>query len=83
MKKWIKNNWKSVLKKIFYPHDALIAMLALQTAMLAQFGSGQKTFARYINSCTGGVVCLTIFIMAIIMVHRSNKQIRKMEASNG
>lgn len=35
---------------------ALIAMLALQTAMLAQFGSGQKTFARYINSCTGGVL---------------------------
>lgn len=62
---------------------ALISLLALQTAMLTQFGAGQANFARLMNSLTGGAVCLMIFGMAVYMVRRANREIREMEDSNG
>lgn len=54
---------------------ALISILAMQTAMLTQFGQGQENFARLMNSLTGGAVCLCIFVMAVWMVRKSNKEI--------
>lgn len=54
---------------------ALMSILAMQTAMLTQFGNGQENFARLMNSLTGGAVCLTIFIMAVLMVRKANREI--------
>ena len=62
---------------------ALISMLALQTAMLTQFGQGQDGFIRLMNSISGGFVCIAIFVMAVYMVHKSNKEIKNMEVQNG
>lgn len=54
---------------------ALMSMLAMQTAMLTQFGHGQENFARLMNSLTGGTVCLLIFIMAVWMIRKANREI--------
>lgn len=57
---------------------ALMSILATQTAMLTQFGDGNTAFARIMNAATGSVVCLLIFGLALWMVRRANKEIRKM-----
>lgn len=58
---------------------ALVAILATQTAMLTQFGNGQETFARIMNGVTGTAVCLLIFGLAVWMVRRANKEMKRME----
>lgn len=58
---------------------ALTSVLALQTAMLTQFGNGQENFARLMNSLTGGAVCLTVFLLSIRMVRRAGREIEKIE----
>lgn len=56
---------------------ALISILAMQTAMLTQFGDGQEDFARLMNSLTGGAVCLCIFVVAVWMVRKANIEIKR------
>lgn len=58
---------------------ALTSMLAMQTAMLTQFGNGQEFFARLMNSLTGTAVCLTVLLLSIRMVRRAGREIRKVE----
>ena len=60
---------------------ALTSMLSLQTALLAEFGTGQSMFIRMMNSLTGGFVCLTVFMLAVHMIRKVNKEI-KMENKN-
>lgn len=60
---------------------ALMSILAMQTAMLTQFGDGQENFARLMNSLTGGAVCFCIFIMAVWMVRKANKELTLMKES--
>ena len=56
---------------------ALVAMFALQTAMLNSFGSDvTESFALLTNSLTGGGVCLFIFGMALFMILRANKNLK-------
>ena len=57
---------------------ALMSILATQTAMLTQFGDGNTAFARIMNAATGSVVCFLIFGLAVWMVLRANKEMRKM-----
>lgn len=57
---------------------ALISILAMQTAMLTQFGNGQENFARLMNSLTGGAVCFSIFVMAVWMIRKANKEMKNM-----
>ena len=61
---------------------ALMSILALQTAMLTQFGEGQKLFERVMNSITGSVVCFMVFAMAVWMIHKANIEIKRMESQN-
>lgn len=58
---------------------ALTSILAMQTAMLTQFGNGQEFFARLMNSLTGTAVCLTVFILSIRMVRRAGREIEKIK----
>lgn len=58
---------------------ALTSILAMQTAMLTQFGNGQEFFARLMNSLTGTAVCLTVLLLSIRMVRRAGREIRKVE----
>ncbi len=56
---------------------ALTSILALQTAMLTQFGDGQENFARLMNALTGGAVCLTVFFMSLRMIRRAGREIKR------
>lgn len=58
---------------------ALVSMLSLETAMLTQFGSDQPGFRRLMLGASGGVVFLIVLTMAVYMIVRSTKQIRKLK----
>lgn len=60
---------------------ALVAILALQTAMFVAFGG--ETIEVLFNILTGSAVCIAIFGMAIGMVMRANKTLRTLENNNG
>ena len=55
---------------------ALTSILALQTAMLVQFGEQDKSFMMLMNSLIGGAVCFSVFAMAIWLVHKTRKEMR-------
>lgn len=59
---------------------ALVSMLALETAMLEQFGGNDgEGFRTIMTGCTGGGVCLAILGMAIYMIQKSKLEIHKLE----
>ena len=58
---------------------ALMSILALQTALLMQFGGDQADFAQIMNSLTGFAVCFNIFAMAVWLVHKTKKEVRLLE----
>lgn len=60
---------------------ALVAMFALQTAMFVSFND-DKNLEQMMNSITGGCVCLAIFGMAVFMVVRANKNLKKLRINN-
>lgn len=56
---------------------ALVSMLSLETAMLAQFDEANNPQAgKLMTGLTGGGVCLIVFAMAVFMIARSAKQIK-------
>lgn len=55
---------------------ALMSLLALQTAMLAQFGGGEA-FRRAQNAMLGGFVTLATVGMAVAMIVRGLRQLRR------
>ncbi len=60
--------------------SAMVSILALQTAMLTEFSEvGQENFARNMNFITGSAVCLLIFGMAVWMIRRADKEMKKLE----
>lgn len=52
---------------------AMMSVLGLQTAMIAQFSHEAESFRRLMNSITGAVVWVTVIICAIYMLIRSKK----------
>ncbi len=57
--------------------DALVSILALQTAMFAQFGEGIATGLA--NALTGAGVCLLVLLLGGYMVFKGNTQLKKIE----
>lgn len=59
---------------------ALVSMLSLETAMLMQFDTGGNppAFRRTMTAATGGCVCVIVLVMAVIMIVRSTKQLKKL-----
>ena len=56
---------------------ALVSMLSLETAMLAQFGQADKAvFRQIMTGATGGAVCLFVVSMGIYMVAHATKQLK-------
>ncbi len=55
---------------------ALVSILALETAMLAQFGGDDEAFRVIMTSATGGGVCVIVIGMAVYMIMRSGKSLR-------
>jgi hypothetical protein len=59
---------------------AMVSMLSLETAMLAEFGSDEPIFRRYMTGASGGVVCTFVLGMAIYMIVRSTRYIKQSRA---
>lgn len=59
---------------------ALVSMLSLETAMLAQFGeeSGEQ-FRLIMTGLTGCAVCLIVLATAVVMLRRSAKQLKNLK----
>ena len=50
---------------------ALVSMLSLETAMLAQFGGDDAVFRRIMTSATGAGICVIVLGMAVLMIVKS------------
>jgi hypothetical protein len=55
---------------------ALVSMLSLETAMLAQFGGDDSELRMIMTSISGGVVCTFVLAMAIYMIIRSTRYLK-------
>ena len=58
---------------------ALVSMLSLETAMLAQFGGEDVVFRRLMLGISGGAVCTIVLTMAIYMIARSTRQLKRLQ----
>ena len=66
--------------KVLQLAAALVSLLALETAMLAQFGSNDgEHFRAVMSGATGGGVCTIILGIAVYMIRRATKEIRMEE----
>ena len=57
---------------------AMVSILALETAMVAQFGGGDD-FRKIMTATTGGGVCVIILGVAVYMIVWSTKRIKQLE----
>ena len=66
--------------KVLHLVTAMVSMLALETAMLAQFGGNNtEQFRRIMTGSTGGGVCAIILGIAIYMICRSTRNINRLK----
>ena len=64
--------------KVISLTTAMVSMFSLESAMLAQFADASQTaFRKIMTECTGGVICAIVIGMAVYMMFRSTKEIRK------
>ena len=61
---------------------AMVSILSLETAMLAQFGGDDETFRAVMTGATGGGACVIVIGMAIYMIWRSTRQMKKLRINN-
>lgn len=62
---------------------AMVSILSLETAMLAQFGGNDDPlFRKAMTGATGGSVCTIVIGMAIFMIWKSTKQLKKLRINN-
>ena len=61
---------------------ALVSILSLETAMLAQFGGeDDPAFRRIMTGATGGGVCAVVIAMAVYMIWRANRRLKALKSS--
>ena len=59
---------------------ALVSMLSLETAMLTQFGAADDpVFRQIMTASTGAGVCMIVLGMAVFMIWRSTKQLKRIK----
>ena len=68
-----KNPVLSAAKAIQFA-AALVSLLSLETAMLAQFG-GDESFRRWMTALTGAGVCAIVLGMSVSMISKANREI--------
>lgn len=62
---------------------AMVSILSLETAMLAQFGGDNDPFFRKaMTGATGGGVCIIVIGIAVFMLWKSTKQLKKLKINN-
>lgn len=57
--------------------DALVSILALQTAMFREFGMGTDNFFSAMNIATGAVVCVLTVAIGVYMIVRANIRLKR------
>ncbi len=56
---------------------AMVTMLALETAMISQFGSAdEESFRQIMTSITAAVVCVVEFVTAVYMIYNGTSKQR-------
>ena len=61
----------------------MVSILSLETAMLAQFGGNDDpVFRKVMTAATGGGVCIIVIGMAIFMIWKSEKLMKKLRMDN-
>ena len=56
---------------------AMVSVLSLETAMLAQFGGNEAPgFRAVMTAATGGGVCTVVIAMAIFMIIKATRQLK-------
>lgn len=55
---------------------ALVSMLSLETAMLAQFGGDDPAYRRMMTAVSGGAVCAVVLAMAVYMIVRATARLK-------
>lgn len=61
---------------------AMVSILSLETAMLIQFGGDDTVFRAVMTGATGGGICTIVIGMAIFMIWKSTKQMKKLQINN-
>ena len=61
---------------------AMVSILSLETAMLAQFGGDDEVFRAVMTGATGGGVCTIVIGMAVYMIWRSSKLMKNLQINN-
>lgn len=61
---------------------ALVSVLSLETAMLAQFGGDDVMFRQIMTSSTGAGVCVLVLGMAVFMIAKSTKVLKNCKWPN-
>lgn len=56
---------------------ALVSMLSLETAMLSRFGADDPALRRSMTAMTGSVVCAFVLGMAVWMIVRASRELKK------
>ena len=56
---------------------ALVSMLSLEIAMTARFGAEDYLFRKRMTAITGAGVFIIVFIVAILMIARANRLIKR------
>ena len=59
---------------------AMVSMLSLEDAMIAEFGEEEHAFRQMMTITFGGVICMTVLGMAILMIVRANSALRKFQS---
>lgn len=60
---------------------AMVSILSLETAMLAQFGGDDDPlFRQVMTGATGGAVCTIVIGMAVYMIWGANNNLKKAES---
>lgn len=60
--------------------SAMMSILGLQTAMIAQFSANEESYRRMMNTITGGVVYGIVIAVAIYMLLHSRSSRKKVES---
>lgn len=69
--------------KVINMAAALVSMLSLETAMLAQFGSeNSPQFRRIMIAATGGGVSVIVVTMSVYMIVKASMEIRKLKSEH-
>ena len=62
---------------------ALVSMLSLETAMLSQFGADSSPeFRKIMVAATGAGVSVLVIVMALFMIIRSTREIKKLQTDS-